>query len=55
MKKQTLNRAIKKAGSQVELAKILGFSKQMMYQVRKGIRPLSKDRTILLNQFLEGS
>lgn len=43
MKKTTLNKAIRKAGNCKRLAEYLGFSRQFMYQVVKGIRPFPSE------------
>ena len=52
MNKHTLNKAIKKAGSQAELARALGVSRQLICNVKRGT-PAGENLTKKISDYLE--
>lgn len=52
MNKHTLNKAIKKAGSQAELARQLCVTRQLICNVKRGT-PAGERLTKLINDYLE--
>lgn len=54
MNKHILNKAIKKAGSQAELARILEVSRQLICNVKRGT-PAGERLTNKINDYLSGN
>ena len=51
MNKHTLNKAIKKAGSQAELARILNVTRQLICNIKRGT-PAGENFTNKINDYL---
>ena len=53
MNEELLMKGLWKAGNKSNLAKALGFSRQMLHQVIKGKCPLPEKRKLLLIEYLK--